>query len=110
MYHEFLQKNPGKVATKFNFNTPFQKLGYRCKCYCSFKSCGVYQLFNPNVFQMLQASESSSSVRSSLQSIETSPADESDTRLITQMDNVTDNSGFSAAQEELCQRKAVIFY
>ena len=66
---------------------------------------GVYP-FNPNVFQMLwQESESSSSsvpVRSSLQSIVTSPTDESGTRPITQMGSVTDNS---AAQEVLYQRR-----
>jgi len=43
-------------------------------------------------------------VRSSLQSIETSPADKSDTRLIIKMGSVTDNSSLSAAQEELYQR------
>jgi len=60
---------------------------------------------------MFQSSESSSSSvpgRSSLQSIGTSPADESDTRLITQMDSVTDISGFSAAHGELYQRRVVI--
>jgi len=39
-----------------------------------------------------------------LQSIETSPANESGTRPITQMDSVTRNSSFSAAQEALYQR------
>ena len=57
------------------------------------------------MFSKWQESESSSSsvpVRSSLQSIVTSPTDESGTRPITQMGSVTDNS---AAQEVLYQRR-----
>jgi len=60
-------------------------------------------IHNPNTLQMFQESESSFSSVPDSQSIETYPAanDESNTKLVAQIDIVADNSGFSAAQEEL---------
>jgi len=78
-----------EVVTKFNFNAFFQKLGWnQLRLQMLLQVSKIVEFINPNVFQMLQASESSPSsmpVRLSLQSIVTSPADESDTRFITQM-------------------------
>ena len=61
--HVFLQKNPGKIITKFNFNALFSKSCLEsvtsANAIARFKSCGVFS-FNPNVFQMLQTSGNSS--------------------------------------------------
>lgn len=44
--HDFLQKNPGKVATKFNFNSLFSKAWLSavvpCNIIAGFKACGVH--------------------------------------------------------------------
>ena len=61
--HHFLQSNPGKVITKFNFNTLFAKAWINAvtpvNAIAGFKTCGIYP-FNPSAITV-QESESSSS-------------------------------------------------
>ena len=44
MCHDFIQRNPGKVITKFNFNFLFSQAWLRAVS--AFRTCGVYP-FNP---------------------------------------------------------------
>jgi len=52
--HEFLQRNPGRVITKFNFNSLFSKVWLQsvipANVIAGFKSCGVYP-FNSAAIQ-----------------------------------------------------------
>jgi len=52
----------------------------------------------------LESSTSSGAVWSSLRSTETSPTDESGTKLVAHMDSMADNKDFIATQEGLYQR------
>ena len=96
MCHVFLQKNPGLVITKFNFNALFSKAWLEsvtgANAIAGFKSCGVFP-FNPNVFQMLQTS-GKSSTSEPVHSTEETTADEPTAML------VDSNSIFSVDQEQ----------
>ena len=52
--HDFIQQNPGKVITKFNFNSLFSKAWLNAvtpaNIISSFKTCGVYP-FNPKAIE-----------------------------------------------------------
>ena len=58
--HDFIQQNPGKVITKFNFNSLFSKAWLHAvtpsNIISSFKSCGVYPL-NPKAIQPVGGQE-----------------------------------------------------
>ena len=111
--HEFLQHNPGRVITKFNFNSFFSKAWLQSVMpaiiIAGFKSCGVYP-FSSSAIKVpsLQSGSSNTVVegRPPCSNDEGSPATEiSSTYNDVRVDTDAEPSDFNAEQQQLYKKR-----
>ena len=111
--HEFLQHNPDRVITKFNFNSLFSKAWLQSVIpaiiIAGFKSCGVYP-FNSSAIKVpsLQSGSSNTAVEGKppCSNDEGSPATEiSSTYNDVPVDTDAEPSDFNAEQQQLYKKR-----
>ena len=111
--HEFLQRNPGRVITKFNFNSLFSKVWLQsvipANVIAGFKSCGVYP-FNSSAIKVpsLQSGNCNTAVEGEppCSNGEGSPATEiSSTYNDMPVDTDALPSDFSVEQQQLYKKR-----